>query len=358
MSGWKINLDFFVTGLQALVEEQIRLTLEKGSSEAPGYLTVDIYPEKDAKYPERHFGNWQFRFSDIAAAAEIILTVDKNGAKLLADGVPCEPSNVINGPLREDGLYTVYVVLGADKTYAEIDKARYSRLLSFGSDELDIAEHWPGSRRRSPQFLQPDYWMMRRLSEGVQKFAESLPHGAMVLDYGGGEADYFPYFAKCGAQYRNAEIYPGQLVDILCREGEPLPIDDATYDAAISIHVLEHTPDPRPIVAELYRVLKPGGRLFVGLPFAWERHHEPRDFWRFGRNGVEALFKDFASLDIQTDGNSEQALILLRNTHYYNTVKNKFLRDFLVRRGNRKYLKAAACSDEAFACNCIITATK
>lgn len=45
--------------------------------------------------------------------------------------------------------------------------------------------------------------------------------------------------------------------------GEKLPFDNDTFDYAISLQVLEHVKDPKKIIEEIYRVLKPGGQCFI-----------------------------------------------------------------------------------------------
>lgn len=45
--------------------------------------------------------------------------------------------------------------------------------------------------------------------------------------------------------------------------GESLPFEDNSFDYAISLQVLEHVEDPRPLLEEMYRVLKPGGEAVV-----------------------------------------------------------------------------------------------
>lgn len=55
-------------------------------------------------------------------------------------------------------------------------------------------------------------------------------------------------------------------------DGQRLPFPDAAFDAAISINVLEHVPDPATFIAEAARVLRPGGRIVIVTPngdFEW-----------------------------------------------------------------------------------------
>jgi SAM-dependent methyltransferase len=96
-----------------------------------------------------------------------------------------------------------------------------------------------------------------------------------------------------------------------------IPLPDAALDVAIVTEVLEHCAQPFEAVAELYRVVKPGGLLFVTSPFWWVEHptDEYEDYWRFTRQGWALLFKDFASVTVTPCGwtpEGEQLFNLLR----------------------------------------------
>ena len=51
--------------------------------------------------------------------------------------------------------------------------------------------------------------------------------------------------------------------------GGQIPLADATADVVTSFTVLEHVPDEQAALAEMYRVLKPGGRLIISVPNRW-----------------------------------------------------------------------------------------
>lgn len=68
----------------------------------------------------------------------------------------------------------------------------------------------------------------------------------------------------------------------------------------VSIQVLEHLKEPGLGVAEMARVLKPGGRLILTTVQDWEIHQHPNDFFRFTRYGLQYLFGR-AGLESQVD---------------------------------------------------------
>ena len=71
--------------------------------------------------------------------------------------------------------------------------------------------------------------------------------------------------------------------------GLQLPFRDACFDTAVSFQVLEHVPQPARMLAEITRVLKPGGVLVLTAPHIWGIHEEPHDYYRFTPYGLRYL---------------------------------------------------------------------
>jgi SAM-dependent methyltransferase len=76
------------------------------------------------------------------------------------------------------------------------------------------------------------------------------------------------WLSTCGpARYVKGDLRPGS--DALQRlDLQSLPFGDAEFDLIVCNHVLEHVSDVGAAAAEMYRVLKPGGRAICQTPFA------------------------------------------------------------------------------------------
>lgn len=148
----------------------------------------------------------------------------------------------------------------------------------------------------------------------VERAMREIGQGPVVIDVGGGGrfqkwlAPYESFFA--GADYKTLDYDATTNPDIV-GDIQSLPFADGSVDAIICAHVLEHVFDPIRAVAEMRRVLKPGGAIFVYVPSIHPYHARPgaySDYWRFFDDTLRELFKDFSSVEICPRGGYFEAL--------------------------------------------------
>jgi SAM-dependent methyltransferase len=76
----------------------------------------------------------------------------------------------------------------------------------------------------------------------------------------------------------------------------------ARYDAVIALAILEHVYDPAAAAANFRMALKPGGRLFLYVPWMWRYHAPPslvfQDYQRLSRDGMAYLLRDFDEITL------------------------------------------------------------
>jgi SAM-dependent methyltransferase len=101
----------------------------------------------------------------------------------------------------------------------------------------------------------------------------------LVLDMGSGS----PSRGFYNVVHLDLSAYP--QVDVVT-DGRALPFADATFDAILSEAVLEHVRDPDEYMAELVRVLKPGGRVRLDVAFLQPYHAYPDHFFNMTKSGL------------------------------------------------------------------------
>jgi SAM-dependent methyltransferase len=123
-----------------------------------------------------------------------------------------------------------------------------------------------------------------------------------VLDVGCGEQPYRSWLTNAG-DYVGVDVDAGPGIDAVIRPGEPWPLDDASFDSVLCTQVLEHDSDPRHTLAEIDRVLAPGGTAVVSVPFAYNEHMAPHDYRRWSAAGVTSeLSTRFDVVEVRKQG--------------------------------------------------------
>jgi SAM-dependent methyltransferase len=150
-----------------------------------------------------------------------------------------------NDPCGSDGIAPEP---GTPEFFAEVDRVRYT----------DYAPWW-------------------RATVGVERFA-----GRDVLEVGYGLGTDLMQFALAGSNVHGIDLTPrhhelatrrfalaGMPADLRLGDAEDLPWPDASFDVVYSFGVIHHTPGTERCVAEMRRVLRPGGVAIVAVYHRW-----------------------------------------------------------------------------------------
>ena len=128
-----------------------------------------------------------------------------------------------------------------------------------------------------------------RWNRCIKKQIQQLGPNAKILDLGAGNQRRAPNVI-------NLEIETTPEVDVIA-DGHFLPFKNEAFDAVISEAVLEHVRAPQDIVAEIHRVLKPGGYICIAVPFLQGYHASPNDYQRWTVPGIIQLCADFSEIE-------------------------------------------------------------
>ncbi len=170
----------------------------------------------------------------------------------------------------------------------------------------------PKYRNPLPQVF--PHWIQRRIEidnyrlyQFMEDVAQTLKPDDRVLDAGAGEGKYRDVFAHTA--YVGVDLAIGDVawnyrdLDVI-GDLSHLPFAAGSFDAVVCTQVLEHVPEPGWVLAESYRALKPGGRLFLSAPQSWYQHQKPYDYYRYTSFGLRYLIEKagFEVLSIENLG--------------------------------------------------------
>lgn len=115
-----------------------------------------------------------------------------------------------------------------------------------------------------------------------------------VLDLGSknGSSSYYDFIKKVGeCEIVYTDLIPSPGVAVVDVERN-FPFDNEVFDTVISFHLMEHVYQFWKMPSEIFRVLKPNGRLIVSVPFIHEYHGDPSDYWRMSSEAVVRIFTE------------------------------------------------------------------
>jgi len=142
-------------------------------------------------------------------------------------------------------------------------------------------------------FFNPFYIIRTRLYRAIAGNIHYMR--GTVLDFGCGSKPYISLFnvdKYIGLDYetevskKNSNLSADVFYD-----GVTIPFPEDHFDSIFSSEVLEHVFNPDVILAEMQRVLKPGGHILLTCPFFWPEHEQPYDYARYSSFALKSLFE-------------------------------------------------------------------
>lgn len=176
-------------------------------------------------------------------------------------------------------------------------------------------------RTKDPHYIHL-YFLINDIKEALEKYARGN-----FLDLGCGNKPYETLYKPLTEKQIGCDAVQSDKnkVDVICQATD-LKFNDNTFDSILCTQVLEHVYDHHGMMKEINRVLKPGGHILLTVPFAWELHEEPHDYFRFTKHALKTLFEEAGLVvdHIKPNGGKWAAIYQLRtNMLYHSFSKNK-----------------------------------
>jgi len=149
--------------------------------------------------------------------------------------------------------------------------------------------------------------------------------GEQLLEIGAGIGTDLSQFARNGAVVTDLDLSAGHMAHakenfalrglqarFVHHDAERLPFDDNTFDVVYSNGVLHHTPNTRSVVAEIKRVLKPGGKAIIMMYAEDSLHYWLKLLWRMGldeRRLLRQSMHDIMSETVEITANDAKPLV-------------------------------------------------
>lgn len=146
----------------------------------------------------------------------------------------------------------------------------------------------------------PHNWLLYDIGdEFLARFQEK--YRGHLYDLGCGEMPFREWFLRHADTYTGVD-WSGTLhelkADIIADLNESLPIESEVADTVVSLSVIEHLREPRVMLGEAFRILKPAGALVLQAPFMWWVHEAPFDYYRYTRHGLKYFLDKAGFVDV------------------------------------------------------------
>lgn len=159
--------------------------------------------------------------------------------------------------------------------------------------------------------LEKQHWFFRVRRKILCYFIEKHTRpSSRIFDFGCGSGYLVGELQKMGYDAHGSDFekeaidygVSSGIKNLAVSSGNKLEYPDVSFDLVTSLDVLEHVKDEKPVVAELARILKPGGKMIITVPayqWLWGVQDEvSHHFRRYSVKSLTNVFEDFSELKV------------------------------------------------------------
>jgi SAM-dependent methyltransferase/uncharacterized protein YbaR (Trm112 family) len=141
-------------------------------------------------------------------------------------------------------------------------------------------------------FRKPKLYFGESLHDKLKKqYIVNAPEGEIILNIGSGHENIHRQ-----ENMVNFDIYPHGNTQV-SGDAHSLPFLNDSVDFVWLCAVLEHIKQPFVVMEEVYRVLKPGGKVLISVPFLQYLHGSPNDYFRYTKYGLRSICNKFIEME-------------------------------------------------------------
>ncbi len=178
-------------------------------------------------------------------------------------------------------------------------------------------------------FINPFYFARKGLAKNIRDLSSHI--SGKVLDVGCGKKPYEQLFQATeyiGLEYDSPENRKKKNADFYY-DGHIFPFENNSFDSLVINQVFEHVFNPDAFLKEVLRVLKPGGKLLMTVPFVWDEHEQPHDYARYSSFGLQFILEKhgFNIVEQRKSVNDFRVIFQLVNAYLYKKMmsSNQYL---------------------------------
>lgn len=149
-----------------------------------------------------------------------------------------------------------------------------------------------------------------------------------VLDLGGSKtSEYMQMVKKTAKSITVLNMDPGAHPDIFADLEQVLPCAHQSFDMVLMMNVLEHIYHYRQLLDESWRVLRSGGECLIIVPFLFQVHPSPNDYFRYTKQSLMRLLEEagFQEVQIQEIGTGPMGVRYQMLYNFFPEILRRFM---------------------------------